>query len=112
MSLKDVLSTTLPKIEMSTEAMRLLRERLREEAGKDPEIAKQYAKAKSKVSADIRTERILAENPEIKDERERKQRIRQARKDANAVEKAKLESRRLERQTAREERKKLEADQY
>ena len=77
---KDVLSTTLPKIEMSTEAMRLLKERLRIESEKDPEIAKQYTKAKSKVSSEIRTERILAENPEIKDERERKQKIRRARK--------------------------------
>ena len=99
-----------PDIVLSPEAMKAMKEAMRNLAKVDPDFAKNYSKAKSKVSADLRVERILEANPEIKDERERKQKLKDKRKAEADAEKAKIEGRRLERQSAREARKKMDQE--
>jgi phage protein D len=99
-----------PDIVLSAEAMKAMKDTMRNLAKVDPEFAKSYSKVKSKVSADLRVERILEANPEIKDERERKQKLKDKRKAEADAEKAKNEARRLERQQARDLRRKLEQE--
>ena len=70
--MSEPLRLKVSDIKITPDAFKDLIGTLREETKKDPQLKKAYVRTRSRVSLELKKERILAENPEILDEIKRR----------------------------------------
>lgn len=96
--------------QLTPEALKAARTALRNASRKDPELKKAVVKTYTKISSDIRKEKLIEENPEILQEVERRKADKEKKRLAKSVENAKEEQRKQELRDARALRKQKEEE--
>lgn len=92
------------QIKLDPDAFKDVLKGIREHAKKDPELHKTYVKARTKVSSEIKMERLLQENPEISLEVQRKKELREAKRKNREAQEKKEAARKEEIRAARKAR--------
>lgn len=92
------------QVKLDTNSFKDVLKGLREHAKKDSELYKTYVKARTKVSSEIKMERLLQENPEISLEVQRKKELREAKRKNREAQEKKEAARKEEIRSARKAR--------